>query len=317
MMHRVETFSTAGYARADRIAYWNDVAASTIGPLVIEALDHDSFDASMKRVCLRNCEILAPTSNPACIRTEPTGTESGILNLQIQHRGRSSTHFSDRVSTLEAGDFMLFDPSCASVLEFSEATQVIVIRLPIAEAEGHVPGLRRLAGIPIRGHSGPGALLSGFVRMAWAQLEDADDLGWADSFCDVIWPLVDMAYAGVQDTWAATPRERRRRQVLGHIDAHLLESSLTARRIAADLGLSARSVQMLFAGMGTTPSAYIQSRRLDHAARQLVQTRRSAPVTEIAFDSGFNDLSTFCRLFRRKFGVTPRDYRAGARQAAS
>ena len=67
-MHRVETFSTAGYVRADRIAYWNDVAASTIGPLVIEAFDDDSFDASMKRVCLRNCEILAPTSNPASIR---------------------------------------------------------------------------------------------------------------------------------------------------------------------------------------------------------------------------------------------------------
>ncbi len=61
-MHRVETFSTAGYARAERIAYWNDVAASAIGPLVIEALDHDGFSAGMKRVCLRNCEILPPTS---------------------------------------------------------------------------------------------------------------------------------------------------------------------------------------------------------------------------------------------------------------
>jgi AraC family transcriptional regulator, positive regulator of tynA and feaB len=314
-MHRVETFSTAGQARADRIAYWNDVAASTIGPLVIEALDHDSFDASMKRVCLRNCEILAPTSNPASIRTEPTGTESGILNLQIQHRGRSSTHFSDRVSTLEAGDFMLFDPSCASLLEFSEATQAIVVRLPVAEAERHVPGLRELAGIPIRGNGGGGALLSGFVRMAWSQLEGEDDLGWADSFCEVIWPLVEMAYAGVRSARCATPRERRRREVLAHVDAHLLEANLTASRIAADLGISARSVQILFAGMGTTPSAYIQSKRLDHAAHQLAQARREVPITEVAFDSGFNDLSTFGRLFRRKFGVAPRDYRAGARRS--
>jgi AraC family transcriptional activator of tynA and feaB len=316
-MHRVETFSTAGYARADRIAYWNDVAASTIGPLVIEALDHDSFAASMKRVCLRNCEILAPTSNPACIRTEPTGSESGILNLQIQQRGRSCTHFSDRVATLEAGDFMLFDPSCASVLEFSEATQVIVIRLPVAEAEGHVPGLRGLAGVPIRGNRGAGALLSGFVRMAWSQLEDEDDLGWADSLCEVIWPLIDMAYSTERSARTSTPRERRRREVLAHVDAHLLDANLTARRIASDLGVSARCVQITFAAMGTTPSAYIQARRLDHAAQLLSQTQRNAPVTAIAFDSGFNDLSTFCRLFRRKFGVAPRDYRAGARRAAA
>ena len=315
-MHRVETFSTAGYARADRIAYWNDVAASTIGPLVIEALDHDSFSASMKRVCLRNCEILAPTSNPASIRTEPTGAESGVLNLQIQHRGRSSTHFSDRVCTLEAGDFMLFDPSRASLLEFSEATQVIVIRLPIAQTEGHVPGLRELAGVPVRGNRGAGALLSGFVRMAWSQLEGEEDLGWADSFCEVLWPLMDMAYSGVRASRPTTPRERRRHAVLAHIDAHLLEADLTARRIAGDLGVSARSVQIIFAAMGTTPSAYIQSRRLDHAAARLAQSR-NAPVTAIAFDSGFNDLSTFCRLFRRRFGVAPRDYRAGARRAAA
>ena len=314
-MHRVETFSTAGYARADRIAYWNDVAASTIGPLVIKALDRDSFSASMKRVCLRNCEILAPTSNPASIRTEPTGAESGILNLQIQHRGRSSTHFSDRVCTLESGDFMLFDPSRASLLEFSEATQVIVIRLPIAQTEGHVPGLRELAGVPVRGNRGAGALLSGFVRMAWSQLEGEEDLGWADSFCEVLWPLMDMAYSGVRSS-RPTPRERRRHDVLAHIDAHLLEADLTARRIAGDLGISARSVQIIFAGMGTTPSAYIQSRRLDHAAAQLAQSR-NAPVTAVAFDSGFNDLSTFCRLFRRKFGVAPRDYRAGVRRAAA
>jgi AraC family transcriptional activator of tynA and feaB len=316
-MHRVETFSTAGYARADRIAYWNDVAASTIGPLVIEALDHDSFDASMKRVCLRNCEILAPTSNPASIRTEPTGTESGILNLQIQHRGRSSTHFSDRVCTLEAGDFMLFDPSCASLLQFSEATQVIVIRLPVAEAEGHVPGLRELAGVPIRGNAGAGALLSGFVRMAWSQLEGEDDLGWADSFCEVIWPLVGMAYAAERSARPIRPRDQRRREVLAHINVHLLDANLTARRIAEELGISARSVQIIFAAMGTTPSAYIQSRRLDHAAQLLAHTRRNAPVTAIAFDCGFNDLSTFCRLFRRRFGVAPRDYRAGARRTAA
>jgi AraC-like DNA-binding protein len=242
--------------------------------------------------------------------------QCGILNLQIQHRGRSSTYFRDRVCTLESGDFMLFDPSCASVLEFSEATQVIVIRLPIAEAECHVPGLRELAGIPVQGNSGAGALLSGFVRMAWSQLEGEDDLGWADSFCEVIWPLVNMAYSGVRCSRPTTARERRRREVLAHIDAHLQEANLSARRIATDLGISARCVQITFAGMGTTPSAYIQSRRLDHAAHELAQARRDAPVTQIAFDAGFNDLSTFCRVFRRKFGVAPREYRAGARQPA-
>jgi AraC-like DNA-binding protein len=316
-MHRVETFSTAEYARADRrLAYWNDVASSTIGPLVIDAPDRDNFQAMLKRVCLRNCELMAPTSNPATIRTQPTGAASSNLNLQVQHRGRSSTRFGDRICTLDAGDFMLFDPSCASVLEFSEPTQAIVVRLPCAEAESRVPGLREMAGVPVRGDTGAGAMLSRFLRTAWTQLECEDDLGWADSLCEVIWPLVEMAYAPVRFARPrTTPRERRQREVFAYIDGHFLEADLCARRIAEALGVSTRYVQMTFAERGTTPSSYIQSLRLDHAAQLLARTRRDAPITAIAFDSGFNDLSTFCRVFRRKFGIAPRDYRAGARSA--
>ncbi|HMH27989.1 MAG TPA: helix-turn-helix domain-containing protein [Steroidobacteraceae bacterium] len=317
-MHRVETFSTAGQTRADRLAYWNDVAVSTIGPLVIDALDRDSFHATLKRVRLRNCELVAPTSNPATIRTQPTGAISSILNLQVQHRGRSSTRFGERICTLDAGDFMLFDPSCASVVEFSETTQAIVVRLPTAEAEGRIPGLREMAGVPVRGSTGAPAMLSRFIRAAWTQLECEDDLGWAQSLCEVIWPLVEMAYAGISSSRAThTPREHRQREVFAYIDSHFLEANLTARRIAHEFSISTRYVQIMFAEAGTTPSSYIQSRRLDHAAQLLAQTRRDTSITAVAFDSGFNDLSTFSRVFRRKFGVAPREYRAGARPRAA
>jgi AraC-like DNA-binding protein len=309
-MHKVETFSTADQVASDRLAYWNHVACSTIGPLAIDAVDRDRFGATLKRVRLRNCEIVSPTSNAATIRSVQGGESAGVLNLQIQHCGRSMTRTGDRVCSLDPGDFTLFDPSRSFQLDFSEATQVIVVRLPLADAEGRVPGLRHMAGVPMRGDRGAGALLSNFVRNAWPQLE-GDDLGWADSLCDVIWPLVEMAYAGV--CAAASPRERRQRELFRFIDAHLCEPELTARAIADELGVSTRYVQMLFAELGTTPSAYIQARRLDHAARELARQGATAAVTEVAFGSGFNDLSTFCRVFRRKFGVAPRDYRSGTR----
>jgi AraC-like DNA-binding protein len=35
----------------------------------------------------------------------------------------------------------------------------------------------------------------------------------------------------------------------------------------------------------------------------------SRPVTEIAFDVGFTDLSNFINAFRREIGVSPRRYR--------
>ncbi len=60
--------------------------------------------------------------------------------------------------------------------------------------------------------------------------------------------------------------------------------------------------------VGTTPHRYVVSARLRRAALLLLETRR--PVTDIAFDVGFGDLSNFIHSFRREMGVTPRDFRA-------
>ncbi len=65
---------------------------------------------------------------------------------------------------------------------------------------------------------------------------------------------------------------------------------------------------MLFAAEGATPSAFIQEQRLQLAAERL--RRPDAPcITEVAMAVGFNDLTHFGRAFRRRYGVTPRDYR--------
>jgi AraC family transcriptional regulator len=43
-----------------------------------------------------------------------------------------------------------------------------------------------------------------------------------------------------------------------------------------------------------------------------VQLRRSTEsISTIAYDAGFNDLSTFNRRFRRIMGTTPSAYRVG------
>ncbi len=71
---------------------------------------------------------------------------------------------------------------------------------------------------------------------------------------------------------------------------------------------------MLFAEMATTPTAFIQSRRLELGRQKAGAAEGSkAAITDVAFDVGFNDLSSFCRAFRRRFDVSARDYRAGRR----
>lgn len=59
--------------------------------------------------------------------------------------------------------------------------------------------------------------------------------------------------------------------------------------------------------MGVTPSDYINTLRMDHAARQLTGT--SDPLPEIATDCGLPNLSHFHKLFLAHHGETPLRYR--------
>jgi AraC-like DNA-binding protein len=59
--------------------------------------------------------------------------------------------------------------------------------------------------------------------------------------------------------------------------------------------------------VGMTPHQFVLRARLHRVA---VRVRRSnEPISCIAFDAGFNDLSTFNRRFRRVIGVNPSAYR--------
>jgi AraC family transcriptional regulator len=60
--------------------------------------------------------------------------------------------------------------------------------------------------------------------------------------------------------------------------------------------------------VGMTPHQFVLRTRMHRAAVRLRRSR--APVSTIAFDAGFNDLSTFNRRFRRLMGVSPSVYRA-------
>ncbi|WP_148863605.1 GlxA family transcriptional regulator [Marinobacter fonticola] len=74
-------------------------------------------------------------------------------------------------------------------------------------------------------------------------------------------------------------------------------------------GLSSRSLLRRFkAATGETPQHYLQALRIEAAKSQLESSR--LPVEQITQAVGYEDVSSFSRLFRRQTGLTPSDYRA-------
>lgn len=81
---------------------------------------------------------------------------------------------------------------------------------------------------------------------------------------------------------------------------------------SARAGLSAYHFLRVFAKVvGVTPHQYLVRARLRRAARLLAEEER--PITDVAYDAGFGDLSNFVRTFRRAAGVSPRAFRKAAK----
>lgn len=88
-----------------------------------------------------------------------------------------------------------------------------------------------------------------------------------------------------------------------------VDAAFTLAELARSAGLSRYHFLRTFKSVtGVTPHQWLLRARLREAAERLA-TRRD-PITRIALDAGFADLSNFVRSFRAEFGVSPRRYRA-------
>jgi len=91
------------------------------------------------------------------------------------------------------------------------------------------------------------------------------------------------------------------------IDAHSGEP-IDLETTANEAGLSPYHFLRSFSKvLGVTPHQYLVRSRLRHAARLLADD--SMPITDVALDVGFADLSNFVRTFHRAAGVSPRQFR--------
>ncbi|MGN0142418.1 MAG: AraC family transcriptional regulator [Roseburia sp.] len=95
--------------------------------------------------------------------------------------------------------------------------------------------------------------------------------------------------------------------ILKYIENHYMEK-ITIADIAEEVGLSQSHFMKYFKNtMGTSFIDYLNEYRLTMASRLLVSSDSS--VLAIAEEVGFDNLSYFNRMFKKRFGKTPREYR--------
>ena len=105
---------------------------------------------------------------------------------------------------------------------------------------------------------------------------------------------------------------RRVQKVKKYISTHYQEEIRLAS-LADMVGMTPVSFSRFFRlRTGKTLSDYIIDIRLGFATRMLVDSTRT--IAEVCYDCGFNNLSNFNRMFKRKKGCSPKEFRENYRK---
>jgi len=187
-------------------------------------------------------------------------------------------------------------------------------RLPMlveAEAAGLMrPIPRANRGLQVLAHYGA-LLLRGLFPLNSRELQDL-----------AIGHIHDLVGIAMSDRSPPRPlstgdkRSGRLAAIKADIETRLERRELGLEMIAGLYGVTPRAIQKAFGAEGRTFSEYVLERRLERAWLRLMSAEESGlSISSVAFEVGFGDLSYFNRSFRKRFGRSPSQVRAGEASA--
>lgn len=124
--------------------------------------------------------------------------------------------------------------------------------------------------------------------------------------------MLDVLEATGEEASGERPRASamRVREMCRLIEAHLGDD-VGVSDIARAASIGEREALRCFRQeLGVTPSAYLATQRLEHAARILSEMPEE-PISQVALRVGMKSASNFSLRFREYFGCTPREWRKG------
>lgn len=102
----------------------------------------------------------------------------------------------------------------------------------------------------------------------------------------------------------------RHNAALDYMAVHFQEPGLSVQTVAHCQGISSRYLQRLMASSGPSFTERLNELRLQRALKLLTESDASRRrISDIALEVGFSDVSYFNRLFRTRFGDSPRGVR--------
>lgn len=210
------------------------------------------------------------------------------------------------------GDLLLMDPTVPFANQARSAHDYRRWFLPRTWIEPHFSFDRRPLSLHLTGSEGLGALVRSYLAALNETVGTLDHLQQSaviDNFCRLLAVTCGVSAGHQQEAVHAAKLE----QAKEYISKHLSDPDLTPAQAAAAIKVSIRQLHLLFEPTGMSFAQRVQSLRLEECRAALVNPlSRDRSITDIAYAWGFNNLASFYRAFRRRFGASPGEVRGGS-----
>lgn len=314
----MELFTTKSLPPNLRREYWNDAICDAFTGLVADFMDEGYFQAELMSMSLGDLTYArVKTTSSKVFHTKRHALKSKekvfLLHLQLANGSLNSQRGNEIF--LKEGDFTLVDSESPYRVEFDDPISMGVMRIPYDALRERIPNPEDIIGHKFSGSNNISGLLSQMLRGFWNQKNIISSHLIHHQFANNMLDLLTTSYQCQTNRTISSNSIRRLRylQLKRFIDYNLSDPDLSPTKIAGVFKITPRYMHRIFAEFGTgaqTVGQYMLNRRLEECARQFRDTETSyLKITDIAFTWGFNSMTHFSRVFKEKYGLSPRSFR--------
>jgi AraC family transcriptional regulator, positive regulator of tynA and feaB len=206
---------------------------------------------------------------------------------------------------IRTGECALIDGTQPYDLECPQTLSAAILRMPDAWLRRWVPNPENASPTVLSQGDWSSALCA---AMASLRPETCGDLALPRSA--VAEQIASLLALAVGKAAAAESPRSLLHALIGTLCDRLEEADLSPLTVAAQHGISKRTLHYAFAAAGTTFVEQLMQLRLERAREILSDARQAAPrIEDVATRCGFTDPSHFARRFRQKYSHAPLQYR--------
>lgn len=315
--------STQAVAPADRVAYWEEYNRRALVGLTCSPYSEQGLIASERNLVLDGGRVrLADISGNSHVVERTPGTcrelpkDSVFATLLLA--GEGIFFHRGGCVTVRTGELVVYDTRRSYLFGFPTEMRQLLVDIPRDLFEEHcLAGDEMAAPLLFRGESAVAVGLLGTLRSVLSNAVAPTGRGGAVE--QTVLELLRLLTTPIVDERAGDAASQRRTEpsmstqlsvAVRYIERYLGEPGLGVARVARVLGVSTRHLGRIFEPTGFSPGRYILERRLLSAGERLTDAGASdRTVAAVAHELGFASQAHFSRVFRGRFGVTPREMR--------